>query len=245
MVHVPSILVVLTAFLALFEHAAASPRVVGFDFTKLVKKDPSASSLLRRQNAVGVSISNADVYYFINITVGTPSQTLGVLLDTGSSDLWVPDTSSSVCEGSQVGCSELGGFDPTQSSTYKNIAKNAFSITYVSDDQIVGDYFADLLSFGDTRIQNMTMGLATDGLTQTAITGIMGIGFASGESIASKDPSAIYPNVINQLKDQGFTTSLAYSLWLNDPGTSILCFSIQSVLMETRCKYRIGPFRWH
>ena len=30
------------------------------------------------------------------------------------------------------GCSQLGGFDPSQSSTYTIIAEDAFDITYVS-----------------------------------------------------------------------------------------------------------------
>ncbi|KAL9119249.1 MAG: hypothetical protein Q9187_004197 [Circinaria calcarea] len=57
------------------------------------------------------------------------------------------------------------------------------------------------------------MALATNA---TRALGIAGIGFAAGESIAFTNPEAIYPNIINTLKNQGFINTLAYSLWLND-----------------------------
>ena len=48
--------------------------------------------------------------------------------------------------------------------------------------------------------------------------GIMGIGFDSGESIASVDSSSEYPDVVSQLKNQSYIKTRAYSLWLNDLG---------------------------
>lgn len=39
--------------------------------------------------------------YFINLDIGTPTQRIEVLLDTGSSDLWVPSAAASQCLSSQ------------------------------------------------------------------------------------------------------------------------------------------------
>ena len=68
----------------------------------------------------------------------------------------------------------------------------------------------------------MTMASATE-LRAPAV-GIMGIGYQAGESIsesiAAGEGGALYPNVINVLKDQGYINQLAYSLWLNDLDSS-------------------------
>lgn len=56
-----------------------------------------ADTLARRSedNTVDVHISNQLVSYMVDISVGTPAQTLTVILDTGSSDLWFP--AATVC----------------------------------------------------------------------------------------------------------------------------------------------------
>jgi hypothetical protein len=45
--------------------------------------------------------------YFATCKLGTPPQSLDLQLDTGSSDIWVPDTSAMVCQNTQSGC-DLG-----------------------------------------------------------------------------------------------------------------------------------------
>lgn len=82
----------------------------------------------------------------------------------------------------------------------------------------MGDYINDTLAIGNTVIKQMTMGLAIQASNPQ---GIMGIGYDADESIAEQDPESIYPNVISQLKDQGYINTLAYSLWLNDLGESM------------------------
>ena len=86
----------------------------------------------------------------------------------------------------------------------------------------MGDYFNDTLAIGNTVIKQMTMGLA---LEASRPLGIMGIGYDADESIAEQSPDAIYPNVISQLKNQGYINTLAYSLWLNDLGESMSSFA--------------------
>lgn len=109
----------------------------------------------------------------------------------------------------------LGSFDSGASSSFRDIGQNEFQISYVDGTTIKGDYMTDVLHIGQTEVTNMTMGLATEA---SSAPGLMGIGYAADESIAAQDPNAIYPNVINQLKNQGHINTLAYSLWLNDLG---------------------------
>ena len=207
----------LTSLLSLAEAAASSPKVVGYEFTKSVVRDVSESQRIRRrQSSVQADLTNADILYFINITIGTPAQSVAVQVDTGSSDLWVPSLATDICDQNLAGCSNLGGFDPRKSTSGRMVGENLFDISYVSGDRIVGDYIQDTIGIGKTQIKRQTMGLATAGKARTPIQGIMGIGYSKGEAIVQQNPRAEYPNIVNSLKNQGFIKSLSYSIWLND-----------------------------
>ena len=208
-----SIFAVATAFLSAIPSAAADPNVVGFQFSKHSTRDVNGKNLVRRQKSVSVGLDNVELLYLINVTIGTPPQPFSLQLDTGSSDLWVPSTRSDLCQQSQEACQVLGAFDSSRSSTFKDIAEGAFDISYVDGTQISGDYMTDTVRLGKTEVTNQTMGLA---FQASSPPGLMGVGFAANEAIAAKDPSQIFPTIINQLKDQGHINALAYSLWLND-----------------------------
>ncbi|KAF2139854.1 uncharacterized protein K452DRAFT_289232 [Aplosporella prunicola CBS 121167] len=193
--------------------AAAEPKVVGFGFTKNQVSDHA--NLAKRQKTVQAGLSNMRSLYQINVTVGTPPQTIGLQLDTGSADIWFPYAGSQEC---QENYCTTGSFDPDRSSTFVDVAQDAFEIQYVDNTQIYGDYIKDTISLGDTDITNMTMALATS--TGGSTQGIMGIAFVSDETIAQTDERYEYPNFPVQLLNQGYISSLAYSLWLNDLSSS-------------------------
>ena len=153
--------------------------------------------------------------YIINMTVGTPGQPFSVQLDTGSSDIWIPSIESDACQEDEEDCKILGQYDASASSSYVDVGAGQFQISYEDNSAISGDYINETLAIGNTVIKDMTMGLA---LQATRVFGIMGIGYDADESIASTDPTQVYPNIVAQLKAQGFISTLAYSLWLNDLG---------------------------
>ena len=162
------------------------------------------------------ALSNSLHRYLINMTVGTPGQPFSVQLDTGSSDIWIPSVDSDACEQDAQACQELGQYDSSASSSYVDIGQGQFQIQYQDNSAVTGDYINETLAIGNTVIKDMTMGLA---LQATRPFGIMGIGYDADESIAAQDPTSIYPNIVAQLKAQGFISTLAYSLWLNDLST--------------------------
>ena len=147
------------------------------------------------------------------MTIGTPPQMFQVQLDTGSADIWVPAINSDFCSQGQGAC-PAGAFDPTQSSTFQDISKGTFSISYEDNSGVTGDYVNDVVGIGNAKLKNITMGLA---LQASRGEGIMGIGYAADESIASSSNSSnTYPNIVDQLVNEGVISTLAYSLWLND-----------------------------
>ena len=205
-----------------------SPKVLGFDFKKEINT-PLANRLRKRQNTVTANIGNEEIAYvlptqrakrlannlcsyLINITIGTPGQPFSLQLDTGSSDIWIPSVDSNACQDAQQACQALGEYDSSASSSYVDVA-SGFQIQYQDNSAVAGDYINETLTIGDTVIKDMTMGLASEA---TRPFGVMGIGYIADESIAASDPDGTYPNIVSQLKAQGFIKTLSYSLWLND-----------------------------
>jgi elongation factor G len=97
----------LGALLAGAVHATAGGGVVQWDiqrtqraeeFTRLRKRASTFQETIQNQQERGG--------YFANCRLGTPGQNLTLQLDTGSSDIWVPDVNAQVCrKGSNGGCS--------------------------------------------------------------------------------------------------------------------------------------------
>ena len=67
---------------------------VGAEPFFLEKRDDSDSD----SGYVSVELQNENTFYLTEIEVGNPSQKIGVLVDTGSSDLWVVATNNSYCQ---------------------------------------------------------------------------------------------------------------------------------------------------
>ena len=92
--------------------------------------------------------------YFTEIQLGTPGQAFKVILDTGSSNLWVP---SKDC--SSLACFLHAKYDHDESSTYKEIGTE-FSIQYGSG-AMEGYVSQDTLSIGDLVIPGQQFAEAT------------------------------------------------------------------------------------
>ena len=96
--------------------AQAQEGVVRWDIQKKHRPQDLRKRIRRASGTVQGIVDNAAERggYFATCKLGTPPQTLDLQLDTGSSDIWVPDTSAKVCQsttrgaGCDLGTCKLG-----------------------------------------------------------------------------------------------------------------------------------------
>jgi len=211
-----SLAVVASFLLAGVAGAQSGSGVVKWDIQK--RQQPQDFKRLgRRASTYEEVISNEDARggYFATCSLGTPSQNLTLQLDTGSSDIWVPDTAAAVCRAARTRGCDLGAFNPDKSSTYVTVGAGLFDIQYVDGSSSKGDYFTDVFEIAGAKVKNMTMGLGV----QTDIAyGLVGVGYALNEAIVgdTQQASSAYPNLPVTMMNEGLINTVAYSLWLND-----------------------------
>jgi hypothetical protein len=96
--------VLATTALASFANADAG--TLRMDIKK-DKRDGNVYSqgLRRRADTVTAALGNAETagLYYANVSVGTPAQDLNLQIDTGSSDVWLPSSSASLCKSAKSG----------------------------------------------------------------------------------------------------------------------------------------------
>ncbi|KAL9582224.1 MAG: hypothetical protein Q9212_003417 [Teloschistes hypoglaucus] len=193
--------------------AVAGLKTLPLDFEIRRHESEAPRSLLR--DAVSGIISNQKVDYWANITVGKPPQPLRVILDTGSSDLWVPAATSEMCLDFSDICRQQGSYDPEKSSTINKL-QDLFSIRYGDGSGVNGTFLTDTFGFGGITMENVHMAMALAGSkvnSENAI-GIWGIGFENAEAGIFRFHASIYPGVISEMKRNGYIRTQAYSLWL-------------------------------
>ncbi|KAK2734541.1 hypothetical protein FQN57_001646 [Myotisia sp. PD_48] len=216
-------LVSLTAVLSLSSSISAlnlvqrdSPAVVHFNIERKHVANPVHRDRVRmkkRQNkVVEQELDNEKTLYYCNITLGTPPQKIRSHIDTGSSDLWVNVPTSDFCSSSKNPCAEGGVYDAKKSSTHKVVSQD-FNISYVDGSGASGPYVTDTLKFGGVTLEKFQFAL---GDVSSSRSGVLGIGYATGEIQSIQNGDKPYPNLPQALVDAGLIRSNAYSIWLND-----------------------------
>jgi hypothetical protein len=124
------------------------------DLAVFKQAKPQLGSQYSRHNALNTSVFTDDrLYYFINISVGTPGQIQTVDLGTGSSDLFVTGSTASYCQNNTC----VGGtFDFSKSSTYEIVAPDLFNTTFADGSTDLGDLISDVVQIRD-RVINVTL----------------------------------------------------------------------------------------
>lgn len=146
------------------------------------------------------AINNVNYGYFLNVYLGSEGQKNNVLLDTGSSDLWVP----------------ADYYDHSSSYSSVDIGET-FAINYVDGSSATGNYYLDTLTF-DTGLPNITnfQFAAAD----SPNFGVFGIADRYQEVAQKK-----YDNFPWALQKAGLIPKASYSLYLGQAeGTGVVIF---------------------
>ena len=104
-----------------------------------------ASLQKRATGSVSLTDQDDDEEWTGGITIGTPAQSFVIDFDTGSSDLWVPNSSCKSCSGKHL-------YNPSKSST-ESKKSGTFQIEYGDGSTVSGPIYTDT---GKTRPEERT-----------------------------------------------------------------------------------------
>lgn len=185
-----------------------------------VKDTPPVAQFVDANGATDLPLGNyMNVQYFADISLGTPAQNFKVVLDTGSSNLWVPGS-----ECNSIACFLHTKYDSSASSSYKKNGSE-FEIAYGSGS-VSGYISQDTLTIGDLTIPKQDFGEATSepGLAFAfgKFDGILGLGF---DTIAV---NKVVPPFYNALAD-GLLDEPVFSFKLGDSESSDSLFTLGGV----------------
>jgi saccharopepsin len=182
-------------------------RQIGQKYLRQTDRDFHIREMFAPQGGHKVPVTNyMNAQYFSEISLGTPPQVFKVIMDTGSSNLWVP---SSEC--SSIACYLHQKYDHESSSSY---AKNGstFEIRYGSG-AVSGYVSKDTLTIGDLKVKDQLFAEVTSepGLAFAfgRFDGIFGLGYDTISVNGIKPP-------VYELIEQGALDEPVFAFFLGD-----------------------------
>jgi len=168
-------------------------------------------------------LQNKEFWYSAEIGFGNPPQNITVLVDTGSSKLWInPDCDNAQTQDQATDCETFGRYDPDDSSTPPVGPFNREVLSYgdPSDErtktEVILRYFSDDLWFGDAKLENQTFGVAasSSGIAQP----IFGLGPDLKEGFDGTQPHSL---VLHSMAEQGLIGGRVFALDLRHSESTV------------------------
>lgn len=145
-----------------------------------------------------------DSYYGMNISIGTPPQEFSLIVDTGTSDLWVP---SIRCGFPNVPCLNHRRYDSTNSSSYVPDGR-WFNRTYGKGVGIEGNFSNDVITINGLSLPGSVFGEVTNNSAPQFINiktdGYLGLGQPAGHD----------DNLLNQITRNNNGTDPIFGVYL-------------------------------
>lgn len=196
---------------------------------------PTNAPYSKRANTATIAITDEenDSSYSGIVSIGTPPQDFNLILDTGSSDLWVATSSCTSCASTE--------FIASKSSSYQSSGAS-LEITYGSGS-VKGTTSQDTVSLGGftiTQQELLAVSSLTSGLLDSVLSGIMGLGFNTISALnATPFWQALYN--ANQLSQPLFSFYLEryidQAIMDNAPGGTLTLGGTNSSLYQGSIEY--------
>ncbi|KAK6007624.1 hypothetical protein QM012_004438 [Aureobasidium pullulans] len=143
--------------------------------------------------------------YLSPVTIG--GQKLNLNFDTGSSDLWVFSTALTSAE---IG--QHSAFNPSKSSTYKELDGYSFSLSYGDGSGAAGVVGTDTVDIGGATVTRQAIELATSVssafVSDADSDGLVGLAFSTLNSVSPTPQKTFFDNIMSELAQPVFTASL-------------------------------------
>ncbi|CAE6425498.1 unnamed protein product [Rhizoctonia solani] len=170
-------------------------------FTKRVQAKYARGNAAHKKNTVWAG----------TITIGTPAQSFLVDFDTGSADIWVPNSSCN-----SGGCSGHNSYDPSASST--SVAKSGdFSIQYGDGSTSSGPIYTDTVTVAGMTATKQYFSAVTsesESFSSDPSDGLVGLAFSSISQIGQ-------PTIIQTLYSSGAISEPTFGFKLASSGAEL------------------------
>lgn len=172
---------------------------------------------------VPLNALSSDSSYVFTVGMGTPAQNVTLLLDTGSSDLWVASATGSLLGGiGGIGGGGSGsGGSGSGAATYNsllsstaNATSDTWSIQYGDGSSASGTVDLDVVNLGGVRAPQQAIEVATQEsssfLSSGQFAGLAGFGFGKLNTVQPEKQKTFFENVKGDLAAPLFTVDMKH-----------------------------------
>ncbi|ESK92886.1 pepsinogen a2 precursor [Moniliophthora roreri MCA 2997] len=191
----------------------------------------------RRGITDSVPISNVNEFSYL-VDVGVGKQFFPLILDTGSSDLWIVSDECDVSD-----CATVRRYSPASSKDL-SISRKPFHLDYLKGS-VSGLVAFETVSMGLFEINPQVLGLVnviqSMNLASTGNSGILGLSFPTEATIFIKSGSTVLENIFAYLDEPFFAFKLGKNSGPNSPTSSLTFGQLDTTYSSDMSSFLITP----